>query len=101
MLLRPLYTRSNLSRIPIHKLPIHQTLKTTQMRCIGSFLAYRKRTSDSNDNLLGIDDDRISEKLMMRRLLSHVWPKNDPNTKRRVVLAMGLLVGGKILNVQV
>ena len=33
--------------------------------------------------------------------MQHVWPKNDRSTKVRVVLALSLLLAGKLLNVQV
>ncbi|GAA5865767.1 hypothetical protein JCM8547_002771 [Rhodosporidiobolus lusitaniae] len=53
-------------------------------------------------------EQEVSEKEQTRRdwdiikkLLPNVWPKNDWSTKTRVLLALGLLVGGKILNVQV
>ncbi|GAA5897951.1 hypothetical protein JCM8208_003200 [Rhodotorula glutinis] len=52
--------------------------------------------------------DDVSDKEQSRRdwdiikkLLPNVWPKNDWGTKTRVLLALGLLVGGKLLNVQV
>ncbi|KIM80460.1 hypothetical protein PILCRDRAFT_822567 [Piloderma croceum F 1598] len=35
------------------------------------------------------------------RLMGNVWPKNDWNTRGRVLFGLGLLVGGKLLNVQV
>ena len=34
-------------------------------------------------------------------LSGYVWPKDDPKTKKTVTIAMGLLLGGKILNIQV
>lgn len=34
-------------------------------------------------------------------LLAYVWPKNDIGTKARVLLALSLLLAGKLLNVQV
>ncbi|GAA5821560.1 hypothetical protein JCM3770_006824 [Rhodotorula araucariae] len=53
-------------------------------------------------------EEVVSEKEQSRRdwdiikkLLPNVWPKNDWGTKTRVLLALGLLVGGKLLNVQV
>lgn len=33
---------------------------------------------------------------IIKKLLPNVWPKNDWSTKRRVLLALGLLVGGKV-----
>ncbi|ORY84119.1 P-loop containing nucleoside triphosphate hydrolase protein [Leucosporidium creatinivorum] len=38
---------------------------------------------------------------IIKTLLPNVWPKNDWGTKTRVLLAVGLLIGGKLLNVQV
>ncbi|KZV62418.1 P-loop containing nucleoside triphosphate hydrolase protein [Peniophora sp. CONT] len=38
---------------------------------------------------------------IIKQLMPHIWPKNDWGTKGRVVLGVGLLVGGKLLNVQV
>ncbi|KAK4701515.1 ATP-binding cassette, subfamily B (MDR/TAP), member 7, partial [Phenoliferia sp. Uapishka_3] len=38
---------------------------------------------------------------IIRKLLPNLWPKDDWGTKTRVMLAVVLLVGGKILNVQV
>ncbi|GAA6003724.1 uncharacterized protein JCM10292_000704 [Rhodotorula paludigena] len=38
---------------------------------------------------------------IIKKLLPNVWPKNDWGTKTRVLLAIALLVGGKLLNVQV
>ena len=33
---------------------------------------------------------------IIREMLKHVWPKDKPGLKMRVVLAMGLLVGAKV-----
>ncbi|OAV85103.1 hypothetical protein PTTG_30789, partial [Puccinia triticina 1-1 BBBD Race 1] len=38
---------------------------------------------------------------IIRHLLPNIWPKDDRTTKIRVVTALLLLAGGKILNVQV
>lgn len=42
-----------------------------------------------------------SETLMLRLLVATLWPKNKPSFKFRVVLALLLLIGSKLLNVQV
>lgn len=42
-----------------------------------------------------------SETKMLRSLLTTLWPKNKPSFRFRVVLALLLLVGSKVLNVQV
>lgn len=38
---------------------------------------------------------------IIKDLSSYIWPKNDRGVKIRVVVALGLLVMGKMLNVQV
>ncbi|PWN31439.1 putative ATP-binding cassette transporter protein, mitochondrial [Meira miltonrushii] len=38
---------------------------------------------------------------IVKKLIGHIWPKGDRGTKIRVILALALLVGGKLLNVQV
>lgn len=48
-----------------------------------------------------VQAQRRSDWRIIRRLLQHVWPKDNWSTKRRVLLALALLVGGKLLNVQV
>ncbi|WFD30675.1 Iron-sulfur clusters transporter atm1, mitochondrial [Malassezia sp. CBS 17886] len=43
----------------------------------------------------------VSNWTIIRKLLGHVWPRDDRKTKMRVVLALSLLLAGKLLNVQV
>eukprot|EP00124_Ichthyophonus_hoferi_P000374 Ihof_evm13s13 gene=Ihof_evmTU13s13 len=38
---------------------------------------------------------------ILKRLSKYIWEKNNTALQRRVVLAMGLLIGSKVLNVQV
>lgn len=38
---------------------------------------------------------------IIKKLVQYVWPKGDFGTKQRVILALALLIGGKLLNVQV
>lgn len=38
---------------------------------------------------------------MVKLLAPHLWSKEQPQLRRRVVLSLGLLMGGKLLNVQV
>ncbi|KAG9067623.1 Iron-sulfur clusters transporter atm1, mitochondrial [Linnemannia hyalina] len=46
------------------------------------------------------DQNQMDWKII-KDLSSYIWPKNDRGVKIRVVVALGLLVMGKILNVQV
>lgn len=38
---------------------------------------------------------------MIRAMMAYVWPKDDQAVRKRVLLSLGLLAGGKILNVSV
>ncbi|KJX93998.1 iron-sulfur clusters transporter atm1 like protein [Zymoseptoria brevis] len=38
---------------------------------------------------------------IMKDMVQYLWPKNDFNTRFRVSLSLGLLIGAKVLNVQV
>lgn len=43
----------------------------------------------------------LSDQHILRELLVHLWPKDNPEFRTRVVGALGLLVGSKLLNIQV
>ncbi|PFX34198.1 ATP-binding cassette sub-family B member 7, mitochondrial-like [Stylophora pistillata] len=53
-------------------------------------------TSKSLKNVSSTDSLSI-----IKRMLKHVWPKDRPDLKRRVVAAVVLLIGAKLMNVQV
>jgi len=55
---------------------------------------------DSESSLFGRKIS-ISETKMMKSLLTTIWPKNKLDFKIRVLLALSLLIGAKLLNVQV
>ncbi|KAH7884336.1 P-loop containing nucleoside triphosphate hydrolase protein [Phlebopus sp. FC_14] len=46
-------------------------------------------------------EQRRKDWMVVRNLIGNVWPKDDWATRARVVLGFGLLIGGKVLNVQV
>ncbi|PHH72037.1 hypothetical protein CDD82_6202 [Ophiocordyceps australis] len=46
-------------------------------------------------------DQRRADWAIMREMSRYLWPKDSLDTKMRVGLAVGLLVGSKVLNVQV
>ncbi|PWN54334.1 putative ATP-binding cassette transporter protein, mitochondrial [Violaceomyces palustris] len=48
-----------------------------------------------------VKDQRRMDWKIIKKLVQHIWPKGDISTKQRVVFALALLVGGKLLNVQV
>ncbi|KAG1814497.1 P-loop containing nucleoside triphosphate hydrolase protein [Suillus variegatus] len=57
--------------------------------------------SVDSDNVT-VKEQRRKDWIIVKRLMSHVWPKDDWGTRGRVVLGFGLLITGKVwLNVQV
>ena len=38
---------------------------------------------------------------MIRAMVAYIWPKDDPAVRKRVKIAIGLLVGAKLLNISV
>ena len=38
----------------------------------------------------------VSGLTILKRMLKHVWPKDRPDLKRRVVAAVALLIGAKV-----
>lgn len=43
----------------------------------------------------------LSDSAILHNLVGYLWPADKPEHKRRVLGALGLLVGSKVLNVQV
>jgi ATP-binding cassette subfamily B (MDR/TAP) protein 7 len=41
-------------------------------------------------------EQRRRDWIIIRQLATNIWPKNDWNTKGRILLGLGLLVGGKV-----
>lgn len=60
----------------------------------------QKSKKDSSTYLFGRQIS-TSQLNMLRSLLATIWPKNKPSFKIRVILALSLLIGSKLLNVQV
>ncbi|XP_066986058.1 iron-sulfur clusters transporter ABCB7, mitochondrial [Macrobrachium rosenbergii] len=50
---------------------------------------------------MGVTAKEVSGREMIRALASYVWPKGNAAVKGRVITALSLLVGAKLLNVQV
>ncbi|XP_012261385.2 iron-sulfur clusters transporter ABCB7, mitochondrial isoform X1 [Athalia rosae] len=57
-------------------------------------------TSNIGSEVINFQDKPpVTSKDMLKGMLSYIWPKDDPTIKKRVQLAMGLLVGAKLMNV--
>lgn len=72
--------------------PIH-VLSTTCFHFGASSLAPPKAQKSLLDEAKGQD--------ILKFMLSYIWPKGEFEVKARVVLAFGLLIGSKVVNVQV
>lgn len=55
----------------------------------------------SPSNQVTVAQQRKNDWNIVKRLMENVWPKNDWKTRATVVLGFGLLISGKLLNVQV
>lgn len=45
---------------------------------------------------ISLKEQREKDWNIIRKLLAHIWPKGDRGTKVRVILALALLIGGKV-----
>lgn len=76
-----------------------------QFHCARPFLAVQlspKRVPPrTGSSLLDSTAPTKSHKSILKHLLKYMWPKNNPNAKFRVTLALSLLLGAKVLNVYV
>ncbi|KAF9243531.1 P-loop containing nucleoside triphosphate hydrolase protein [Melanogaster broomeanus] len=57
--------------------------------------------SPTESDHVSAKEQRRQDWMVVRNLLRNVWPKDDWSTRGRVVLGFALLIGGKVLNVQV
>ncbi|TID21992.1 iron-sulfur clusters transporter atm1 [Venturia nashicola] len=46
-------------------------------------------------------EQRKADWAILKEMTAYLWPKNDLNTRVRVGVALGLLIGAKVLNVQI
>lgn len=66
--------------------------------------AIRQKRQESGDDPLKLaaagnttaKQQRETDWSIVRRLIGHVWPKGETGAKTRVILALALLVGGKV-----
>ncbi|KDR11431.1 ATP-binding cassette sub-family B member 7, mitochondrial, partial [Zootermopsis nevadensis] len=50
---------------------------------------------------LPLSGEPVTSKDMLKGMLTYIWPKDDAAIRKRVCVAVGLLVGAKVLNVAV
>ena len=59
----------------------------------------KKSPVDKTDVIAGGHDSKYTEVLGL--LVPFIWPKDDSETRKRVATSLGLLIAGKLLNIQV
>ncbi|KAH3686809.1 hypothetical protein WICPIJ_002206 [Wickerhamomyces pijperi] len=81
------------------KTPIQfQSQILNQYRSFTTSSSHRNaKSTESNKK----DTEEVSERLILKDLLKYLWPANNISFKARVVIALSLLIGAKVLNVQV
>ena len=77
------------------------TSKTTPKTLLKPPLKVKPPIQDNDTTSSGSSSSENSESFMLKSLFKTIWPKNNLNFKIRVIIALSLLVGAKILNVQV
>lgn len=78
------------------------TSKTTPKTLLKPPLKVKPPIQDNDTtSSSGSSSSENSESFMLKSLFKTIWPKNNLNFKIRVIIALSLLVGAKILNVQV
>ncbi|KAE8226628.1 hypothetical protein CF319_g781 [Tilletia indica] len=78
-------------------------------KATASRIASQEKAKASGDDPLNLNqtsnktdkEQREADWSIVKNLFVYIWPKNDRGIKIRVVLALALLIGGKLLNVQV
>ncbi|KAI1100562.1 P-loop containing nucleoside triphosphate hydrolase protein [Jackrogersella minutella] len=84
---------------------LNSTLKMQPNTAKFSSSPPKKPTAEQKDPLAAIDksaqEQRKADWAIMKEMAHYLWPKDSINTKLRVSLAVALLVGAKVLNVQV
>ncbi|SCW02112.1 LAFE_0E14444g1_1 [Lachancea fermentati] len=96
---------SNLAPLHLHATPVAKLLSskqpsTTPEKAIVSQKAISPPTSNGNGQKQS-KAPTMSELKILRDLFKYIWPNGDNKVKTRVLIALTLLIGSKLLNVQV
>ncbi|CAH0386894.1 unnamed protein product [Bemisia tabaci] len=57
--------------------------------------------SGLNREQIPLEGEKVSSMQMLEAMTSYIWPQDQPEIRNRVKVAMGLLVGAKVLNIGV
>ncbi|KAF7153530.1 hypothetical protein RHSIM_Rhsim01G0244900 [Rhododendron simsii] len=83
-------------------MPNGYSLYSTSM---GTEVASRKQGTKQGEKATvvkaGHPEEQVADTKILRTLVKYLWMKDNPEFRWRVIAALGFLVGGKVLNVQV
>lgn len=81
------------------------TKPTLNLRGLSSLVdAGKSQPPKNNKNDMSVKEDAeavVADARILKSLAAYLWPKDNPEFRRRVTLALSLLVASKVLNVQV
>ncbi|KAF5019339.1 hypothetical protein F66182_8667 [Fusarium sp. NRRL 66182] len=99
---RPCLAHTFWTAAPRRKTPTKESTTTAKPSAV---FPAKKQPTKQNDPLATADksatEQRKADWAIMKEMTRYLWPKDDWGTKLRVSLAVSLLIGAKILNVQV
>lgn len=70
-------------------------------RRVGGLQVGRMRVNKHGMRLVRYESRSSKSLSIMKSFIPLLWPKNRPDLKRRVVISVGLMVGAKLMNIQV
>lgn len=104
---RPALTQTFWTSAPRREQPRTTATATKETKPIKPSAVFpaKKQATSKNDPLAAVDksatEQRKADWAIMKEMSRYLWPKGDLSTKVRVGLAVSLLIGAKVMNVQV
>ncbi|SCV02449.1 LAME_0H00782g1_1 [Lachancea meyersii CBS 8951] len=77
------------------------SLRASQQKLPTNASTTSLQTSTPSPKKNGSKAPTMSELKILKDLFKYIWPRGDNKVRTRVIIALGLLVGSKLLNVQV
>ena len=79
----------------------HLTIGSTKLEKDDSCSNRTALLEDNKPSKTGKNTGKITGRIILKNLLSYIWPKNNSKIKIRVIISLLLLVGAKLLNISV
>ncbi|KAL6928739.1 Iron-sulfur clusters transporter atm1, mitochondrial [Hanseniaspora valbyensis] len=83
------------------KSPIYRNNLTSYKNLIKREFHYSKIKNQANKKSNSSPIEKLSEIKILKTLLKYIWPKDNWKVKIRVIIAFSLLIGAKVLNIEV